>query len=38
MRSAKLQPVIFDGTPQNPDEQAVEDAVGAVRGERLAMA
>jgi len=23
----ELQPVIFDGTPQNPDEQAVEDAV-----------
>ena len=23
----QLEPVIFDGTPQNPDEQAVEDAV-----------
>ena len=23
---AKLRPVIFDGTPQNPDEQSVEDA------------
>ena len=27
----ELQPVIFDGTPQNPDEQAVEDAVGLYR-------
>ena len=31
----KLQPVIFDRTPQNPDEQAVEDAVALYNGERL---
>ena len=24
----QLEPVIFDGTPHNPHEQAVEDAVG----------
>ncbi len=31
----QLEPVIFDGTPQNPDEQAVEDARRAVQGKCL---